>query len=261
MGLGCWNHPQTLFLFPTTTICLLLAHFLITNIPAILSTASISGVHTIVKTVLVSYETKWMEHNRVGSISREIWTLRTPRSKRLILPPQMSIFVLKVSRSPPSEKAAKAVQGRERTREAKKLHHSRAQTFCSSEVDFIVVPKHVLPIPVGGLCTSPTPLTLGLATSFTSSLDTCPVYAKYLKSIAHISTGSSSLISLCHENSRPPIRAVPSSWLLDGSRPTVANMWEINVCCYRLWDLGGFVVVNAAKLNHTNSPSFLFSIS
>ena len=50
--------------------------------------------------------------------------------------------------------------------------------FCSSEVDFIVVPRHVPTILTGGLHISSTPWVLGLTMSFASRPDTCLIYTE-----------------------------------------------------------------------------------
>ena len=186
-----------------------------------------------------------------------------PRTEGLILPPQMTASVLKVNRSPLSSKEAKAIKGREGAR--------GPNNYITPAHRYSVPPGwifFVLSIPICGLHIALTPWMLNLVTLFSSWSDAHHVGSEDLSPIACISAGSLLLTSLCHEDRRSPGRTAPSSFFLDGSQPTVTNIWEISMCCYRLWDCiqdwgpGVFAIVaNAAKPNHTNLSSFITPIS
>lgn len=175
----------------------------------------------------------------------------------------MTASVLKVNRSPLTSKEAKAIKGREGAR-GPNNYTTPAHRY-SAPPGWIL---YVLSIPICRLHIALTPWMLSLVMSFSSWSDAHPVGTEDLSPIACISAGSLLLTSLCHEDRRSPGRTAPSSFFLDGSQPTVTNIWEIYVCCYRLWDClqdwgpGAFAIVaNAAKLNHTNLSSSSASIS
>lgn len=142
-----------------------------------------------------------------------------PRTEGLILPPQMTAFVLKVNGSPPNSKEAKAIKGREGARGPN--NDTTPAHRHSAPPGWIF---YVLSIPTCGLHIAFTPWMLSVVTSFSSLSDAHPVGSEDLSPTACISAGSLLLTSLCHEDSRSPGRTAPSSFFLDGSQPTVTNI-------------------------------------
>lgn len=166
----------------------------------------------------------------------------------------MTASVLKVNGSPPSSKEQKLLRA-EKEQKDPTITPLSSQTFCSSWGGFYIFSAFLYVD-----CTQHPPIDVefGHVIFKLILMHTCR-YRRFKFQTACISAGSLPLTSLCHEDTRSPGRIAPSSFFLDGSWPTVTSIWEINVCCYRLWDClqdwgpGVFaIVVNVAKLNHTN---------